>query len=148
MANMMSGNWIDVRPGDPAFNVLTNMCNYFELGISSGEDVWLEGQIVKGEFVFNGRLYLKNGAHGTLIDSFPKGPVQQGWTQRRKLDVDGYELLDEQGEVIFGFHVDGNICVIDVNLYKANGDLAAHGGQGGIVSYVPIKLGRNGTHTG
>ncbi|WP_156397167.1 hypothetical protein [Sphingomonas sp. Root1294] len=144
MMASMSGNWINVRPGDPAFNVLTNMCDYFELGNSSGNDVWLEGRIVEGEFVFNGRLYLKNGKLGTLIDSFPKGPVQEGWTQRRKLDADGYELLDEHGEVIFGYHVDGKICVVDVNLYKANGELAAHGGQGGMVSHVPTKLGRNG----
>lgn len=107
-----------------------------------GEDVWLEGKIVEGEFLFNGRLYLKNGAFGTLIDSFPKGPVQQGWTKRLKLD--GYELLDGQGEVIFGFHMEGKTCVIDVNLYKANGDLAAHGGQGGMVSHVRTKLDRNG----
>lgn len=148
MTNVMTGNWINVSLGDPAFNVLSNMCDYFELGTQNGDDVWLEGQIVDGEFLFNGRLHLKNGQQGTVIDSFPKGPIKNGWSQRRKLDAEGYELLDDQGEVIFGFHVEDKICFIDVNLYQASGEFAAHGGQGGLVSHVPTKLGRNGIMIG
>lgn len=144
MAMTMRGNSFNVRPGQPAFNVLTNMCDYFQLGVRAGNDVWLEGEIVEGEFIFNGRLYLKDGQLGTVIDSFPKGPTENGWTQRRKADADGYELLDDREEVIFSYHVEGSTCVIDVNLYKADGSLAAHGGQGGLVSHIPVQLGRNG----
>ena len=70
---VMRNNWINVRPGQRAFNVLTNMCDYFQIGRPDDDDVWLEGQIVEGEFLFNGRLYLHNGQVGTVIDSFPKG---------------------------------------------------------------------------
>jgi len=45
---------------------------------------------------------------------------------------------------VFSYHVDENICFVDVNLYKADGTLAAHGGQGGLVSHIPTMLGRNG----
>lgn len=144
MAMTMRDNWFDVKPGDPAFNVLTNMCNYFQLGVPAGDDVWLEGEVVEGEFVFNGRLYLHNGNVGTVIDSFPKGPTPDGWTQRRKPEVEGYELLDGRGEVVFSYHVEGSTCVVDVNLYKKDGTLAAHGGQGGLVAHVPVMIGRNG----
>jgi hypothetical protein len=80
----MSRNWINVRPGDPAFTVGTNICDWFELGTKAGADYWLEGQIVgEGEYLFNGRLFLPGVTEaGTLIDNFPKGPTPKGWTKR------------------------------------------------------------------
>ncbi|MCW0047392.1 hypothetical protein OIU13_12725 [Brevundimonas sp. BT-123] len=141
---VMSRNWINVSPGDRAFNIRSNMCDYFRLGIEDGNDVWLEGRIVGTEFVFNGRLFLHNGEQGTVIDNFPKGPSPAGWSQRRKGDAEGYELLDDRGEVVFSYHVDDKTCVIDVNLYKADGSLAAHGGQDGLIVHVPAMIGQNG----
>lgn len=144
MSTVMRDNWINVGPDDPRFSVLTNLCDYFRLGNEDGDDIWLEGQVLDGEFIFNGRLYLKDGSYGTLIDSFPKGSTLEGWSQRRRLDVEGFELVDPAGEVIFSFRVDGLICSVDVSLYKKDGTLAAHGGQGGLVSHVPTMLGRGG----
>lgn len=146
MSNTMINNWINVRKGDRAFNILSNMCDYFQLGLESSGDIWLEGKIVEGEFIFNARLFLHDGDYGTLIDNFPKGPTPQGWTQNRRLDCEGFELLDNRGETVFKYHVDENVCHIDVNLFKADKTLAAHGGQGGLVSHVPTMLGRNGIH--
>lgn len=84
MPAIMSRNWINVRPGDPAFTVGTNICDWFELGTKAGADYWLEGQIVgEGEYLFNGRLFLPGVTEaGTLIDNFPKGPTPKGWTKR------------------------------------------------------------------
>lgn len=148
MAIVMSGNWINVRKGDPAFNLMTNMCDYFEIGSKHGSDIWLEGEVLDGEFLFNGRLFLHDGSVGTVIDNFPKGPTLEGWSQRRRLDVEGYELIDPRGETIFSYRVEGNVCLVDVSLYQANGELAATGGQGGIVTHVATKLGRNGIMIG
>lgn len=149
MSNLFAGNWIGVRPGDPAFNVLSNMCDYFEIGQRDGDDVWLEGQIVQGEFIFNGRLYLQGGQMGTVIDNFPKGPVQNGWSQRRRLDGDGYELLDQNGERVFAYQIRDNVCLVDMALYNATGELAAHSGQGGFVVHVkPVRMGRHGIVVG
>jgi hypothetical protein len=144
MAVHMSGNWINVRRGDRAFNVLTNMCDYFELGQSDSDDIWLEGQIVEGEFIFNGRLYTADGQVGTVIDGFPKAVAPDGWTQRKRLDVEGYKLVDANDEAIFSYRVEDNICSVDVNLFQADGTLAAHGGQAGLIAHVPTRLGRGG----
>ena len=150
MSSDFSRNYIGVRPGDRAFDVVNNLVDYFCIGEEKGEDVWLEGQIVDGEFVFNARLFLRDGKMGTLIDSFPKGPLPDGWQQRPRFDVEGFELLDEDGELIFSYHVDDNLCVVDANLYRANGELAAHSGQGGLVLHKPVtaKLGRQGIRIG
>ena len=118
MPAIMSGNMINVGPGDPAFNVMSNLCDYFEIGEKGGADVWLEGQIVSGEFVFNGRIILKDGSHGTVIDNFPKGPTPKGWNQRRNLDVEGYELFDNRGELVFSYTIEDRICSVQMNLYK------------------------------
>lgn len=141
----MGNNRIDVRPGDPCFNILSNLCDYFELGKAEGADVWLEGQVIEGEHIFNGRLFAADGSSRTIIDNFPNGSVPDGWQQRRRMDVDGYELLDARGETVFSFHVDDQkICHVDVNLYKADRSVAAHSGQGALVTHVPTRLGRNG----
>lgn len=114
-------------------NLLSNLCSRFTLGNIEGEDVYLDGRIVDGQPVFNGRLFLPNGGAGTVIDNFPRGPVQEGWTQRRSLDRPGFDLVSNQDEVIFGYYVDGDTCFVMTNLYRMNGDVAAHPGQGGIV---------------
>lgn len=129
-----------VAPGDPAFYVMSNWCDYFSLGERTGDDVWLEGRIVDGEFVFNGRLFMHDGSGGTVIDSFPKADLPDGWTQARTLDVEGYQLRDPRGELVFAYSVDGPVCTVEVDLYSKSGDLAAHGGQGGMVVHVPAIL--------
>ena len=79
---------------------------------------------------------------GTVIDNFPKGPTPNGWTQARRADVEGYTLLDPRGELVFSYRIDGETCVVDLNLYQKNGSPAVHGGQGGLVVEVPILFGR------
>jgi hypothetical protein len=136
MPNIMSGNWICVRQGDPAFSIGTNVCGWFELGVRHGADYWLEGQVVgDGEFLFNGRLFLPGVTQaGTVIDNFPKGPAPKGWTKRPRVDGNGYEL-ESDGTVPFGYRVvsiqipgldtESRICFVTVNLYGSNGALVA-----------------------
>ena len=130
------------------FDFHTNQCDYLALGNPDGLDVWLEGEIVSDEFVFNGRLFMKNGTSGTVIDNFPKGPTPEGWSQSRSLHEDGYELRDPNGELVFSYRIADKVCFVKVNLYKADGSVAAFGGQGELISYVPISLGRNGIRIG
>ncbi len=144
MTAVMQGNRFNVRPGDPAFSIFTNLTDYFQFGVPTGADMWLEGQIVDGEFVFNGRLFMHDGTSGVLIDSFPKGPAPAGWTQRRRLQQEGYELLDSRGEVLFSYYVEDKTCYIDIDLYNADGSAAVHQGQGGLVCHVRAQIGRNG----
>lgn len=132
MSLYMGGNVV-LGGGGKVFNIHSNLTPSFEIGNSKGGDVWLEGSIVDGEFLFNGRLYLKDGSFGTVIDSFPKGVTPGGWSQNRLLDVEGYQLIDKEGEIVFAYHVEGNICFVDVNLYNSAGELVATGGQGGLV---------------
>ena len=126
MPSIIAQNWINVRPGDPAFVVATNVCDYFELGNRGGDDYWLEGLIVTGEFLFNGRLYLPDRrVSGVIIDNFPKGPIPHGWTRRQHLDEEGYDLVSDDGTILFGYHVQGVLCMVTVNIYAKDGGLVA-----------------------
>jgi len=127
MATILARNWINVRPGDPAFIVSTNVCDWFELGQRAGQDYWLEGVILRPtEFVFNGRLFLPDASeHGTIIDNFPKGPTPTGWIKRQRADGAGYELVSIAGKSIFGFLIEGPLCKVTANIYAANGALVA-----------------------
>ena len=57
---LMAMNRVNVRPGDPAFLVGANLCDWFEIGSKTGADHWLQGEIVGSppEFMFNGRIYV------------------------------------------------------------------------------------------
>ena len=144
MGNLIKNSSFGVRPGDAAFSVLTNKCDYFRIGTEHGDDVWLEGKIVEGDFIFNGRIFMHNGEGGTVIDNFPKGPAPEGWTREPRTDGDGYTLRDPRGELVFSYKVHGKTCVVDLDLYRSNGQPAVHGGQGGLVVNVPMMLGRGG----
>jgi hypothetical protein len=126
---VMTGNRFGgIRPGDPAFEIATNLCGRFELGMQEGTDYWLQGNIVGGtEFLFNGRLFLPDSpvAAGTIIDNFPKGATPQGWTTRPRVDGEGYELTSAAGVVIFGYRVEAHVCHVTVNIYAADGDIVA-----------------------
>lgn len=93
--NLMKGNLINVKPGGPAFEIATNLCDWFNLGRQEGTDYWLQGELAAGtEFLFNGRLFHPDsGAAGTIIDNFPKGATPYGWvkhpqSRRRRLRTD------------------------------------------------------------
>lgn len=127
--------WINVKPGDPAFSITTNVCDYFELGRREGSDYWLEGQIVGGEFLFNGRIFIPGISQaGTVIDNFPKGPAPTGWTKRQRVDRQGYELVSDKA-VLFGYRVvsvpipgssvSSPLCLVTVNIHTTNGELVA-----------------------
>ncbi|QNN66046.1 hypothetical protein H9L12_06030 [Sphingomonas rhizophila] len=144
---VLIGNSFNVMPGQRGFDLLTNRCDYFEIGSSAGEDVWLEGTMAgpDGDFIFNGRLFHSGGSAGTIIDGFPKA-VPDGWTKRPSQHCEGYDLVDKNGEVIFGYRVsEDGICEVNVSLYRGDGEIAATGGQGGLVTNgVPVRLGRHG----
>lgn len=147
--NLISKCVMYVGFDDPQFHLHSNRCDYFSLGDENGSDVWLEGQIVIGEsgpeFIFNGRLFCKNGGQATVIDSFPRADPPTGWTKQPYLDGSGYTLIDANGEIVFGFRVDANVCPVEVGLHKADGSFAAGPGQGGlVVNIAPAMIGRDG----
>lgn len=151
MPSMMSMNRINVRPGDSAFVIGTNLCEWFELGNKTSTDYWLEGNIVgpPPEFIFNGRIYVPGiSAAGTVIDNFPKGPDPTGWTKRPRLAGNGYELVDEKGKVLFGYEVlAGNICHVTVNIYAADGAMVAETLPDQFLLHRhPAKIGRGGIY--
>jgi hypothetical protein len=123
----MRGSWIGgPKKGDPAFEIGSNYYGPFQIGFRNGDDHWLQGLILGGpEFLFNGRVFLPQGAVGTVIDNFPKGPIPDGWTQRRIPSEEGYELVDGTGKTLFGYRVHDKLCRITVNLYSADGRLIA-----------------------
>lgn len=143
MDGSTAGRRFGKEPDRLAFNVFSNRCSSFRLGHAEGQDVWLEGKIVDGEFVFNGRLFMPDGVIGAVLDKFPIGPAPAGWTKRRRLNDRGFELLDQQGEVLFAYRLEGATCFVDVNLYDSSGDLAAHGGRDGLVVHVPYVMALN-----
>jgi hypothetical protein len=134
---MTPSNWFNVRPGDAAFIIGTNACDWFDLGVRGGTDYWLEGEIVNGtEFLFNGRLFLPTpGQGGTIIDNFPKGPIPYGWTKRSRVDCTGYDLVSQNGTILFGYRAasylaagpqtESLIGLVTVNIYAADGGLVA-----------------------
>ena len=154
MTTTMTLNMMNVRPGDPAFLVSTNLCDWFEIGIKLGDQHWLEAEIVGGgpdvEFLFNGRLFLPGSAGaGTIIDNFPKGPSPDGWTKRPLAGADGYELVSDD-ITLFGYEVmPGCICKVTVNIYSPNGSLVAESnGDAFLVHQGPVKIGRGGIFIG
>jgi hypothetical protein len=134
---MTPSNWFNVRPGDAAFTIGANACDWFDLGVRGGTDYWLEGEIVNGtEFLFNGRLFLPTpGQGGTIIDNFPKGPIPYGWTKRSRVDCTGYDLVSQNGTILFGYRAasylvagpqtESLIGLVTVNIYAADGGLVA-----------------------
>jgi hypothetical protein len=144
--SLFSKNNFNVHPGEPAFEIATNLCDWFELGIRDGNDYWLEGQIVgDGEFLFNGRLFLRNGTAGTIIDNFPRGPMPEGWTRRQRVDEEGYELISNDGVVLFGYRVHDKICHVAVNLYAVDGEIVAESVIDELRIYrPPMRIGRGG----
>ena len=156
MSGILADNWINVKPGDPAFSIGRNICEWFGLGQRAGTDHWLEGNIVNGaEFVFNGRIFLASGGPaGTLIDNFPKGPMPNGWTKRPRVDQTGWELVCD-GTVLFGFRVidfsiagtstASSICLVTVNIYNSKGELVAESFPEEFrIHKGPAQIGRGG----
>jgi hypothetical protein len=143
-----SNNFFNVRRGQPAFEIATNLCDQFELGTQASEDYWLEATLADGrEFIFNGRLFLPDHATeaGTIIDNFPKSPAPIGWTKRPRTDGDGYELVSPDGTVIFGYRIVDNVCHVTVNIYAADGDIVAESTGNELRVYrPPMTIGRNG----
>jgi hypothetical protein len=149
MPAMMSLNRINVRPGDPAFAIGTNLCEWFELGRKTGTDYWLEGDIVgtPPEFIFNGRIYMPgSSASGTVIDNFPKGPVPTGWIKRQRISANGYDLVDTNDKILFGYEVlENDICHVTVNIYTSDGTLVAETlADRFLLHRSPAKIGRGG----
>jgi hypothetical protein len=137
-----------VSEGQPAFDLLSNRCDFFEIGQREGEDVWLQGELAgpDKEFVFNGRLFSADGGHATVIDGFPKSDVADGWTKQQDLDTGGYSLKDQNGETVFGFSVVDTVCYVTVGLHRKDGGFAAIPGQGGLVTdgAITVKIGQGG----
>jgi len=148
---VLIGNSCNFPPGYKGFNLLSNLCDYFEIGSKAGDDIWLEGEMVGPgqEYLFNGRLYHSDGMAGEIIDSFPKA-VPAGWTKRKSLDCEGYDLIDHNGELVFGYRINENgVCDVQVSLHRADGTIAAAAGQGGLVTQgVPVMVGRGGIKIG
>lgn len=144
MVVMMRGNHFGTAPDGSCFDVLTNIADEFEFGSEAGGDLWLQGRIIDGQFIFNGRLFTQAGKVGAIFDSFPAKQAPEGWVQRRRLDVEGYELINGDGAVIFSFSVDEKVCTVDVDLYQADGSLGVHRGQGGLICHVPATIGGGG----
>jgi len=154
----MIDNWINVRPDDPALVISSNVCEWFELGTQQGPDYWLEAGIVgSGEFLFNGRLFLRGVAEaGTIIDNFPRGPAPKGWTRRQRVDGQGYELVSDSNDVVlFGYRVVpmsipgrrsiSDLCFVTVNIYDSTGKLVAESLPDEFRLYGrPAKIGRGG----
>ena len=135
-----------VRQGDAAIEIATNLTNWFELGTQAGDDYWLEGNIVGGsEFLFNGRLFLPNGAGGTIIDNFPRNAAPAGWTKRQRVDGEGYELVSPNNIVLFGYRVVDRICHVEVNIYAADRGIVAESLADEFRIYrPPMRIGRGG----
>lgn len=122
------------------FDFMGNKVPGFELGVEAGDDVWLQGKVIEGEFIFNGRLFLQDQKGGTIIDNFPKGDPQPGWKKKLNLDGSGYVLVDKNDEVIFAYRIMGDTCRVDISLYRADGSIAATAGQGGVQIFVPFNV--------
>jgi hypothetical protein len=157
MAAVLASNWLNAKPGDPAFAIATNITNWFNLGEKNGQDFWLEGEIVgDGEFLFNGRLFLPHGhasSAGTIIDSFPKAPAPLGWTKQPRIEEDGYNLISDDGKtILFGYRIieyqipstkPNRICLVTANIYTANGLLVAESLPDQLRLYRgPLQMGR------
>lgn len=112
------------------FQIGSNQCTRFRIGDPKTTKYLLIGQCVSSdqiEFVFNGTLFRRGDPRAAIIfDSFPKLPPPNGWVKNHKIDPSGYDLVNKDtGEVIFGYEVRGNKCLITVNLYDENGSTIA-----------------------
>lgn len=122
------------RPQGAMFNLQSNLVPYFCIGDPAGDDVFLEGKLLDGEPIFNGRLFLSDGNFGTVIDTFPKPQKLENWIQRRDVNTGSYELVHPSGELVFKFGTKGNICTVETNIYKRDGTVALTGGPSALVA--------------
>jgi hypothetical protein len=147
MALTISGSRINVLPGEPGFSVFGNVCAYFRLGAQDDSECWLEGQIVGPlrEFVFTGRLYAPDQGPTIRLNRFPRGPLPTDWRVVQQHGGDGWELLDPDGVVVFGFAVDDQrICRVTVDLFRSDGARMARGGHEGLYADVPVVVSHGG----
>lgn len=127
MSVTLIGNITVREPGEKLFAISSDKAPFFEFGRRDGDDYWLEGLIIRDEFIFNGRLFLPEPAtnFGTVIDNFPVGPAPAGWTKRPRVDEPGYELVDASGTILLGYRVAGDYCITTVNIFAKDGSLVA-----------------------
>ena len=146
---IMSGNKV-YGGKNSHFNIGSNEVEGFELGRHAGDDVWLKGDIVghKEEFLFNARLYSPNTLNlATIIDNFPKATPPKGWHIRPRVGEIGFNLVsDSDGEILFGYRVVKNTCIVTVNLYNKIGDIVAgcKAGQFEIYKSIDVCFGPGG----
>jgi hypothetical protein len=129
---------------DLGFRVASNNYNGFQIGDPSHTKYYLIAYIVYAakEYIFNGRLLLSNRHAGTIIDNFPKGPVQQGWEKVMRPDQDGYDLREmTTGTIIFGYKIIDNICVVTTNLYDEKGNIIAESRGDDFIIHGPCIVG-------
>ncbi|MPZ58425.1 MAG: hypothetical protein GEU91_18420 [Rhizobiales bacterium] len=142
---VVRGNYFGVTPNGPAIEIATNLCDWFELGQRTGSGHWLEAQIVAdGEFLFNGRLFIRGRTAGTIIDNFPRSSPA-GWTRRQLAQGEGYELVADDGTVVFGYRVNGRICHVTANIFDTSGEIVAESSDDEFRIYQPpMSIGRGG----
>ena len=148
MPIMMRGNIIS-EGNRNYFDIGSNQTPFFQIGLKQGDDLWLQGELAgpNEEFLFNGRLFVPGNINtGTIIDNFPKGPAPNGWYIRKFADQEGYELVSNDSEIVlFGFRVQGQLCIVTTNLIDKNGNIAVETNNMSLCVYgFPVRLGRHG----
>lgn len=147
MALTISGSRINVLPGEPGFSVFGNVCGYFRLGAQDDSEFWLEGQIAgpMREFVFTGRLYAANRGATIRLNRFPRGPLPTDWHVVQHRGDEGWDLLDPDGALVFGFSVDDQrICRVTVDLFRSDGTRVSRGGTDGLFADMPVVVSHRG----
>lgn len=148
MALAMAHNRINVRAGDRAFIVASNLCDLLQIGAQDTAYLLVAEMVGPDkEFLFNGRLFVPgHDRPGTIIDNFPKGPTPKGWAKYPLVDGNGFTLIEPASNItLFGFEEIDNICHIITNLYDETGAIVAETlPDNFLVHRGPAMIGRGG----
>src|SRR5690242_11311916 len=116
MPVVMKGSWFFAEPGGRAFKVASNFTNYLELGSAGITTYYLEARIEKTQFVVNALLPdAKGQSPCRIVDNFPQKSECQ-----RKMLPNGYRILSQAGDFLFGIEVRDNICHLRGKIYDGN----------------------------
>jgi hypothetical protein len=144
MAMEISGTYLAVQPGEPAYKVASNFTNYVELGARGRTDYYLEARIDDGRFVVD--AVLQDPSTGRAVNVEDNVPTDSGVTRRDR--PDGFDIVNGTGHVLLGLDIDGPVAHLRGRITTAAGEVVAEDDADDfLVHRGPMVLGRSdGAH--
>jgi hypothetical protein len=144
MARQMSGTYLLVQPGEPAYKVASNFTNYVQLGVRGSTDYYFEARIDDGRYVIDANLWDPSAERTVTVEDNHPTDVDVTRTDRSN----GFDIVDGTGHVVLGLDVVDLVAHLRGRIVTPTGDVVAEDdGDDFLIHHGPMVLGRSdGTH--